>query len=108
MWCDATPHEIEIFSERDYRVGLFKRESNILSNEYIGILISHLLYPRDLILNDNRAAVCLFTRGKIPPDLRDDFNLNCLICHIYKDPVIIWVPSLHNLSDKYSRFRLIT
>ena len=74
----------------------------------IGILISHLLYPRDLIINDNRAAVCLFTRGKLPPDPRDDFNLNCLICHIYNDPVVIWVPSLHILADKYSKFKLIT
>ena len=108
VWCDATPTQIGIFSERDNRVSLFKRVGNILDNEYIGILVSHLLYPQDIIINDNRAAVCLFTRGKLPPDLRDNFNLNCVLCHIFRDPVVVWVPSAHNLADKYSRFNFVT
>ena len=108
VWCDATPTQIGIFSERDKRVCLFRRVGNILDNEYIGILVSHLLYPQDIIINDNRAAVCLFTRGKLPPDLRDNFNLNCVLCHIFSDPVVIWVPSARNLADKYSRFNFVT
>ena len=108
VWCDATPTQIGIFSERDKRVSLFRRVGNILDNEYIGILISHLLYPQDIIINDNRAAVCLFTRGKLPPDLRDSFNLSCVLCHVYHDPVVVWVPSAHNLADRYSRFNFVT
>ena len=43
VWCGATPHQIGIFSERDKRAYFFKREGDILSNEYLGILISYLL-----------------------------------------------------------------
>ena len=107
VWCDATPQQIGIYSERFNRVCLFKKDGNILENEYLGILMSHLMFPNDIIINDNRAAVCLFTRGKLPPNLRDNFNLNCVLCHIYKDPIVIWVPSSKNIADKFSRFKLI-
>ena len=89
VWCDATMFTIAVYDKYD-KILLLRRNGEILDNEFLGIMISHILYPESVIFTDNKITARLFTRGEVPENFKSNYDFIWLMIHIYKSPIVIW------------------
>lgn len=89
------------------KIEIYKCKNNILENEYLGIWASHIIRSDALIVTDNRAAMFLFLKGKLPPSWRNNIRLTIILIKTYKQPVITYINTKINPADQVSRIRIL-
>ena len=104
---DANSDQLAVINLSKRKALMVKFTHDILLNEYISILVAHKLFPQAVIRKDNKPAVCLFSRGKLPPSVEDYYGLFIFLLDAYRSPIVVWVPSENNYADRFSRFSII-
>lgn len=79
VYTDATETQIGLIDPLNNKLEVYKCNNNILENEYLGIWAAHIIRPDALIVTDNRAAMFLFVKGKLPPSWRQSIRLTILM-----------------------------
>ena len=107
IYTDATPNQIGLISPYDNKISVLTSKQPILENEYLGILISHIIRPTAIIATDNKPAMYLFRKGRFPPKWRQNYKLTKLIIEIFRKPIVIYVNTKLNPADIVSRANII-
>ena len=103
LFVDATPDQIAIVDIANRRAEILKSNQPILENEYIAVWLAHVTRPNAVIFSDNQAAIYLWRRGKLPPKWRNSYVITKLLIETYRNPILYYVRSEDNPSDRFSR-----
>lgn len=98
IYTDATPNQIGIISPYDQKMSILTSQP-ILENEYLGIMISHIIRPTAIIATDNKAAMYLFCKGRFPPKWRNNYKLTKILIETFRKPIVIYVNTKVNPAD---------
>jgi len=103
MAVDATPDHAAVVVPGQGKATIFVSKQPILDNEYIAILLAHIMFPNRIILTDNVACLYLFLKGKLPPSWRGSFVLTLMLMLTWQRPSLQYVPTIYNPADAWSR-----
>lgn len=88
----------------DYKRYIFMCDNNDIENEYLGKWCARIIRPGALIVTDNRAAMYLFKKGKLPPSWIKSYRLSIIMLKTYNSPVITYIKTKEkNPADQVSR-----